>query len=80
MKWGEENSDVPAGEPGSSPLHLEGLDLGVVPAEDAAGRTVTVLVGVGEWLKLSRPPLFDDEDDTDSCGLSRSTSMTMTDT
>ena len=42
-----------------------GLDRGVVEAEDATGMMETVLVGVGEWLKLSLA-LFDDDDETDS--------------
>ena len=46
-------------------LYLEGLDRGVVEAEDATGMMETVLVGVGEWLKLSLA-LFDDDDETDS--------------
>ena len=46
--------------------HLEGLERGVVVAEDATGMMETVFVGVGEWLKLSLA-LFDDDDETDSC-------------
>ena len=34
-------------------------------AEEATGMIETVLVGVGEWLKLSRA-LLDDDDETDS--------------
>ena len=34
-------------------------------AEEATGMMETVLVGVGEWLKLSRA-LLDDDDETDS--------------
>ena len=45
--------------------HLEGLERGVVAAEDATGMMDTVFVGVGEWLKLSLA-LFDDDDETDS--------------